>query len=199
MANLLIVDDEQSMRDMLGIVFRDEGHEVFEAADGKEGIEAFQENEIDLVVQDLRMPRMDGLQLLQALKDSNSDVPVIVITAFGDWQSAVEAMRLGAFDDWSDGADLERALVRQKSPHLLRNPGPHFRRNFGYVLQAVRTRHVGHLCLMLNSLFRALERRGQIENGPAVLNCNDTPYREAAAVTCAVYFVNDRCGHVTAP
>ncbi|MCZ6689390.1 MAG: sigma-54 dependent transcriptional regulator [Planctomycetota bacterium] len=98
MANLLVVDDEKSMRDMLRIVFRDEGHEVVEAADGKEGLEAFRENEIDLVVQDLRMPRMDGLQLLQALKDSNADVPVIVITAFGDWQSAVEAMRLGAFD-----------------------------------------------------------------------------------------------------
>ncbi|MCZ6601408.1 MAG: sigma-54 dependent transcriptional regulator [Planctomycetota bacterium] len=98
MANLLVVDDEKSMRDMLRIVFRDEGHEVLEAADGKEGLEVFQANEIDLVVQDLRMPRMDGLQLLQAIKDTNADVPVIVITAFGDWQSAVEAMRLGAFD-----------------------------------------------------------------------------------------------------
>lgn len=98
MANVLVVDDEQSMREMLRIVLRNEGHEVLEAEDGIRGIEIFKGDKIDLIIQDLRMPRLGGIKMLGRIREIDSDVPVIVITAFDDWESAVEAMRLGAFD-----------------------------------------------------------------------------------------------------
>ena len=113
MARLLVVDDEKSMRDMLRIVLRKEGHEVLEAKDGVEGLEVFQAEEIDLVVQDLRMPRMHGNRLLQHLRGLAPGVPVIVITAIDHWESAVQAMRLGAFDYIKKpfDTDLIRSIV----------------------------------------------------------------------------------------
>jgi two-component system response regulator PilR (NtrC family) len=98
MANLLVVDDEKSMRDMLRIVLKKEGHHFHEAEDGTLGLEVFSREEIDLVLLDLRMPKMHGIKVLQSIRDSDPDVPVIVITAVENWESAVQAMRLGAFD-----------------------------------------------------------------------------------------------------
>ena len=97
---ILVADDESSMRDLLAMLLRAQGHEVLLAADGQEALETFerQADRVDAVIQDVRMPRLDGLALLSRLKERAPDVPVVVITAFSTWDNAVDAMRLGAFD-----------------------------------------------------------------------------------------------------
>lgn len=95
---ILIVDDEAKMRRVLEIVLQKNGHRVFGAADGKEALAIFNENTIDLVIADMRMPEMGGLELLAALREQRSDVPVIVVTAHGTIETAVAAMKHGAFD-----------------------------------------------------------------------------------------------------
>ncbi len=98
MKRILIVDDEAKMRRLLELSLKNLGHETVQAADGGAALTAFDEAPFDLVLTDLRMPRMDGLQLLRALRERGEDVPVIVLTAFGSIESAVEAMKLGASD-----------------------------------------------------------------------------------------------------
>jgi two-component system response regulator PilR (NtrC family) len=97
---VLVADDEPSMRQLLGLLLESEGYVVLKAADGREALETFRENsgEIDIIIQDLKMPGVDGVSLLRQFKDEAPEVPVVVITAFSTWDSAVEAMRLGAYD-----------------------------------------------------------------------------------------------------
>lgn len=95
---ILVVDDEPRMRRVLEIMLQKLGHAVFVASDGREALDMFQANAIDLVITDLRMPHVDGLELLSALRAQTSDVPVIVITAHGTVETAVAAMKLGATD-----------------------------------------------------------------------------------------------------
>ena len=98
MANILVAEDEQSVQLLLRHILEKAGHQVFTASDGVEAWELFQDESIELVIQDIRMPRMDGLVLLERIKQHSPEVPVVVITAFSNWQYAVDAMRLGAFD-----------------------------------------------------------------------------------------------------
>ncbi len=95
---ILIADDEPKMRRVLEIMLRQMGHHTFSAAHGLEALGIFAENTIDLVITDLRMPEMDGLGLLAALRAQQSDVPVMVITAHGTVETAVQAMKQGAID-----------------------------------------------------------------------------------------------------
>src|SRR2546426_2904258 len=97
---ILVADDEVSMRELLSMLLETEGYAVLVASNGREAMEIFsqEKDKVDLVIQDLKMPGMDGTELLRWLKSDSPDVPVIVITAFSTWDSAVEAMRLGAFD-----------------------------------------------------------------------------------------------------
>ncbi len=93
---ILVVDDEPRMRRVLEIMLRKMGHEVASAADGHEALQRIQGGPVDLVISDLRMPGMGGIELLNALRTQGNNLPVIVITAHGTIQSAVEAMKLGA-------------------------------------------------------------------------------------------------------
>jgi len=95
---ILVVDDEVKMRRLLEMSLKNMGHEVVQAADGGEAIACFDEAPFDLVMTDLKMPRMDGIQLLRTLRERGEEVPVIVLTAFGTIETAVEAMKLGAAD-----------------------------------------------------------------------------------------------------
>ena len=95
---ILIVDDEPGVRDLLALLLSRDGYQVRTAANGTAALTAFKDGDVDLVLQDLKMPGMDGLALLQALKEKAPRVPVIVLTAFATWDNAVEAMRLGAYD-----------------------------------------------------------------------------------------------------
>jgi two-component system response regulator HydG len=118
-ARVLIVDDEASARSGLEKLLRQEGYSVDAAADGAAALELAAERPPDIVVTDLKMPRMDGIELLSKLRDQDPDLPVIVVTAFGDVGSAVQAMRSGAEDYLTKPVDfdalvlaIERALER---------------------------------------------------------------------------------------
>jgi two-component system response regulator AtoC len=95
---ILIVDDEEKMRRVLEIVLAKSGHRVLAAGNGKEALAIFNGNSVDLVIADLRMPEMGGIDLLIALRAQASDVPVIVVTAHGTIETAVAAMKHGASD-----------------------------------------------------------------------------------------------------
>jgi len=95
---ILVVDDEPKMRRVLEIMLQKMGHKVFSAGNGLEALAVFAANAIDLVITDLRMPEMDGIELLASLRKQESDVPVMVITAHGTIETAVTAMRHGACD-----------------------------------------------------------------------------------------------------
>ncbi len=95
---ILVVDNEPKMRRILELALKNMGHHVEQAADGEEALAAIERGVFDLVLTDLRMPRMDGIGLLNALRDRKVEVPVIVLTAYGTIETAVTAMKLGAVD-----------------------------------------------------------------------------------------------------
>jgi two-component system, NtrC family, response regulator PilR len=97
-ARILVVDDEKSMRDLLSITLEKEGYEVLTAAGGEPAIESLHRDPVDVVITDLKMPKVDGLQVLRAAKEISPDTAVIVITAVASTETAVEAMKLGAYD-----------------------------------------------------------------------------------------------------
>lgn len=96
--NVLVVDDEPHMRRVLEIMLRKAGHTVFAAGNGREALEMLRDNPVDLVITDMRMPEMGGIELLIQLRRDGIEVPVIIITAHGSIESAVEAMKYGASD-----------------------------------------------------------------------------------------------------
>ncbi len=97
-ARVLVVDDEKSMRDLLAITLAKEGYDVTVADGGAEAIEAVRRDPFDAVITDLRMARVDGLQVLRSTKEISPETAVIVVTAVGSTETAVEAMKLGAYD-----------------------------------------------------------------------------------------------------
>ncbi|WP_437275760.1 sigma-54 dependent transcriptional regulator [Sorangium sp. So ce375] len=118
-SRVLVVDDEASARSGLEKLLRQEGYTVDTAADGVEALEVAAERPPDIVVTDLKMPKMDGVALIGKLREQDPALPVIVVTAFGDVSSAVQAMRAGAEDYLTKPVDfdallltLERALER---------------------------------------------------------------------------------------
>jgi two-component system, NtrC family, response regulator AtoC len=104
---ILAVDDESSMRRLLEIGLKQAGYQTVLAANGKEALDIIRKNEVDLVVSDLHMPIMSGLQLLQSLQSESIETPVIIVTAQGEVESAVSAMKLGAKDYLLRPFDLE--------------------------------------------------------------------------------------------
>lgn len=98
MSQILVVDDERSMRDFLKILLTKEGHEVATAPHGEAGLQHLRASACDLVITDIRMPGVTGLELLETIKEEFPDLPVIMITAFASPNDAVQAMKFGAFD-----------------------------------------------------------------------------------------------------
>ena len=98
MEKILVVEDKESMAQMLKETLELDGYEVVIARDGAEGIKIIRENKVDLVLTDLRLPKKDGIEVLKASKEEAPLIPVIVMTAFGSVETAVNAMKLGAYD-----------------------------------------------------------------------------------------------------
>ena len=98
MPNIMVVDDELSMRDFLKILLEKEGYTVTTTGEAQSTIELLEKEKFDLVVSDIRMPGMGGLALLEKIKESDSEIPVIMITAYASPEDAVLAMKNGAFD-----------------------------------------------------------------------------------------------------
>ena len=94
---ILVVDDEQSMTQFLGIVLRKEGYNVTTANNGRDALEKVRAEAFDVVITDIKMPGMDGIQLLQGIKKQDPAVPVVIMTAYASQQSAIDAVNMGAF------------------------------------------------------------------------------------------------------
>src|SRR4051812_318000 len=94
MPKILVVDDQRNMRTTLAMMLRGAGYEVDEASDGNEGADRAARGAYDVVLTDLRMGGFDGISVLRSVKESNANTEVIVMTAYGTIESAVEAMRL---------------------------------------------------------------------------------------------------------
>ena len=115
-ARILVADDEQSMRELLAIVLRREGYEVLLADNGKAAIELLEQEPVDLLISDIKMPDMSGVDVLRAAKKLDPDILGIMITAFASTETAIEAMRLGACDYLSKPFDIDllKMKVREK-------------------------------------------------------------------------------------
>lgn len=111
MAKILIVDDEKSIRDALRDILEYEGYEVDEGKDGEEGLELVLKNPYDVALCDIKMPKMDGLDLLLKAKEEGVPTQFVMVSAFGNVENAVEATKRGAFDFITKPPDLNRLLV----------------------------------------------------------------------------------------
>ena len=98
MSKILVIDDEQSMRDFLSIMLKREGHDVVAAENGIDALKAVHTEIFDLVISDVRMPGLDGIDVLKTVKEVSPETVVIMITAYATAETAVEAMKLGAYD-----------------------------------------------------------------------------------------------------
>jgi DNA-binding NtrC family response regulator len=105
---VLIIDDERSIRRALREILEFEGCHVIEAENGKEGIEATQKNDLDLIFCDIKMPMLDGLEVLAALNSGENNTPIVMISGHGNVETAVQTIKNGAFDFIEKPLDLNR-------------------------------------------------------------------------------------------
>jgi two-component system nitrogen regulation response regulator NtrX len=111
MPKILIIDDEKSIRKTLREILEYENFKVEEAADGLEGFNMISKDKFDIILCDIKMPKMDGIELLEKVLASGSDTPVIMVSGHGNIETAVEAVKKGAFDYIAKPLDLNRLLV----------------------------------------------------------------------------------------
>ena len=111
MASILVIDDERAIRNVLKEILSSEGYKVDEAIDGEEGLRKFLAGSFDLVLCDIKMPKVDGIEFLQKAYAANPDVPVIMISGHGNIETAVDAVKKGAYDYISKPPDLNRLLI----------------------------------------------------------------------------------------
>jgi len=112
--NILIVDDEKNIRTGLGKAMELDGYRTLTAEDGRQALDIMQDEEVDLVIADLRMPRLSGQELLQTIVDSYPTIPVVILTGHGTIETAVQAMRDGAFDFLTKPVNLDRLSLLVK-------------------------------------------------------------------------------------
>ena len=111
MARILVVDDERSIRNTLKDVLEFEKHQVELAENGRVGYDLATSNVYDVIFSDIKMPEMDGIELLSALKEQEVEAPLVMISGHGNIETAVECLKKGAFDFIEKPIDLNRLLV----------------------------------------------------------------------------------------
>ena len=111
MARILIIDDEKRIRRTLREILEYENFKVEEAGDGLEGLTLVQKEKFDIILCDIKMPKMDGMEALDKFMDANVDAPIIMISGHGNIETAVEAVKKGAYDFIQKPLDLNRLLV----------------------------------------------------------------------------------------
>ncbi|NNC94702.1 MAG: sigma-54-dependent Fis family transcriptional regulator, partial [Chitinophagales bacterium] len=111
MAKILIIDDEKSIRKTLREILEFEKYKVDEAEDGKHGIKMIEANEYDVILLDIKMPKMDGMEVLEHAAEMIPDIPIIMISGHGNVETAVEAVKKGAYDYIAKPPDLNRLLI----------------------------------------------------------------------------------------
>ncbi len=115
MAHILVIDDEKSIRNTLKDILEYENHQVDLAEDGSKGLEIIQQNHFDAVLCDIKMPDMDGIEVLTQIVQINPEIPVIMISGHGNIDTAVESIKKGAYDFIEKPLDLNRLLVTIKN------------------------------------------------------------------------------------
>lgn len=111
MATILLIDDEDSLRSVLRLVLQDDGHEVLEAGDGRAGLEMYRQHQADLVITDLAMPEMNGLDFISEATRRFANVKIIAMTGMADWESCLaKAKALGARRTLQKPFTLEQLL-----------------------------------------------------------------------------------------
>lgn len=112
MSKILIIEDEAAIRRVLTKILSEENdtYQVEDAEDGIQGLEKIKNNDYDLVLCDIKMPKMDGVEVLEAVKKIKPEIPMVMISGHGDMETAIQTMRLGAFDYISKPPDLNRLL-----------------------------------------------------------------------------------------
>ena len=112
MSKILIIEDEEAIRRVLVKILTEENkdYQVSETQDGLAGIEAIKKSDYDLILCDIKMPKMDGVEVLEAVKKIKPEIPIVMISGHGDLDTAVNTMRLGAYDYISKPPDLNRLL-----------------------------------------------------------------------------------------
>lgn len=108
---ILVIDDERAIRNTLKDILSFEGFEVEEAADGAEGLEMIKAKDYNCILCDVKMPKMDGIEVLEKVKELKPDIPFVVISGHGNIETAVDAVKKGAFDFISKPPDLNRLLI----------------------------------------------------------------------------------------
>ena len=111
MKRILIVDDDKDLRFNLSCILKEKGYEVIAAVDGKQALNALAQSSPDLVLLDVRLPGMDGVELLEEMKKIEKNLPIIMLTAYSDVKSAVKAMKSGAFDYITKPFDEEELIL----------------------------------------------------------------------------------------
>lgn len=197
---VLVVDDDDTVRESFRHYLEDNGYAVSEAADGREGLEVFEAETPDIVLVDLRMPEMNGLQVMGKISEKSPDTPLIVVSATGRIDDAVEALHLGAWDyllkpvtDLSIiGHSISKALERTRLLHENRDYQQHLEeevdRRTGELMQKVeemsrfnrmavgRERRIIELKRLANNLLAELGREprfkspGMLEEDPSLLD-----------------------------
>lgn len=119
---ILVVDDQSGVRELLKAVLEGDGHDVESASDGLEGIERLRDGYHDLVIMDIRMPGMDGVEALERMKEASPDSGVVMMTAYASVETAVRAMKLGAFDYITKPIDIDE--VRSVISRFAEKPAP---------------------------------------------------------------------------
>src|SRR5258708_32097580 len=109
---ILVVDDERSMREMLAIVLRREGYDVLLAENGRAAVDVLEREPIDLLISDIKMPDLSGVDVLRAAKKADQDILGIMITAFASTETAGERIRLRACDNMSKAVDRNMSTMK---------------------------------------------------------------------------------------
>jgi len=115
MSRILVIDDEQSIRNSLKEVLEYEKYEVDLATEGREALEMFEKNQYDVVLCDIKMPKMDGVEVLEEIYRQTTDIPIIMISGHGNIDTAVESIKKGAYDFIEKPLDLNRLLITIKN------------------------------------------------------------------------------------
>ncbi len=111
MNSILIIDDEKAIRKTLGEILSYEGYKIDDAENGEEGLKKLKEKSYDVILCDIKMPKVDGIEFLERSREINPDVPIIMISGHGTIETAVEAVKKGAFDYVAKPPDLNRLLI----------------------------------------------------------------------------------------
>ena len=127
-SKILIIDDEESNVRLLAMSLRSDGHEIVTALSGEQGLDAFARTSPDLVLTDIKMPGMDGIQVLKQVKELDPNAEVIIITGHGDIENAIEALHFGASDFINkpvrdEGFGRGHQACRRKTIHQTAAPG----------------------------------------------------------------------------